>query len=407
MYAAAKKAAHMQPLNPAAHNVLGLASEARGDWATAVASYKLALRLLLVARDPDACMLHPPTIHAIQGTSTSLQTAVQLNLARALTRGGGTQEAVQLYEELEVTAELYGHPPAWLAYAAAKRASGDLAGAEMAAQSAAEAGTPAKLLAGAICASMQLHCQAGQPARALAHLQQQLPALQAAKVLLEDVGELWITAAAGAAASWDPELLRQALDAAQAWAVEMDADSAAFLARLRSVEAAASLAAQQADRAAAQYSQAVHLCPDDAALRVSLAAAVLMRPCPPGVASSASAEAALRLLESPLVASAAVARRELPGVAPAGKAPVEAALEASTAALLAAQRCTPEQLSRRLSGAAHSVHESPANPKLWYYGALAAKKAAAMGDGSGSNERAWRWCRAAESVLGRAAVEAF
>lgn len=50
------------------------AAEARGDWATAVASYKLALRLLLVARDPDACMLHPPTIHAIQGTSTSLQT---------------------------------------------------------------------------------------------------------------------------------------------------------------------------------------------------------------------------------------------------------------------------------------------------------------------------------------------
>lgn len=40
----------------------------------------------------------------------------------------------------DAVAELYGHPPAWLAYAAAKRASGDLAGAEMAAQSAAEAG---------------------------------------------------------------------------------------------------------------------------------------------------------------------------------------------------------------------------------------------------------------------------
>lgn len=37
-------------------------------------------------------------------------------------------------------AELYDQPPAWLAYAAAKQAGGDLAGAELAAQSAAEPG---------------------------------------------------------------------------------------------------------------------------------------------------------------------------------------------------------------------------------------------------------------------------
>jgi hypothetical protein len=121
VYAAAKKAAHMQPLNPAAHNVLGLASggplllerrmtavqccvpawmssiwpqihqdpptiqcpclptcaEARGDFALAVASYKLALRLALVTRDPDASVQHP---HTISNTNTSLQTGTVTRL---------------------------------------------------------------------------------------------------------------------------------------------------------------------------------------------------------------------------------------------------------------------------------------------------------------------------------------
>ena len=89
------------------------------------------------------------------------------------------------------------------------------------------------------------------------------------------------------------------------------------------------------------------------------------------------------------------------------QAPSEAALEASTAALLAASRCTPAQLARRVSAAACSVHESPVNPKLWLYGALAARKAAAVDGGEGVvAARAWKWCRAAEGVLSRAAVAA-
>lgn len=98
-----------------------------------------------MTRDPDAIVQHP---HTISNTSTSLQTgiigrhsllreallqtaavgsnhiaqcnyhiclnalccaaALQLNLARALMRGGGSSEAVQLYEELEVTAGAAG-----------------------------------------------------------------------------------------------------------------------------------------------------------------------------------------------------------------------------------------------------------------------------------------------------------
>ncbi len=140
----------MQPLNPAAHNVLGLASgkawpctrlggsvlegapcclccgvseapihlppkrpcllskpcaEARGDYPGAVASYRRALRLLLgAAHDPHAVLRHPPTAAASAGAPAALQTAVQLNVARALVGTGSGTAAGQLYEELEVTA---------------------------------------------------------------------------------------------------------------------------------------------------------------------------------------------------------------------------------------------------------------------------------------------------------------
>ena len=46
VYAAARKAADLQPLNPAALNTLGLACEARGDFAGAVRAYQAALQLL-------------------------------------------------------------------------------------------------------------------------------------------------------------------------------------------------------------------------------------------------------------------------------------------------------------------------------------------------------------------------
>ena len=163
------------------------------------------------------------------------------------------------------------------------------------------AGTPARLLAEAVRASMQLHCAAGRPAAALEHLQQQLPALRAARVLQEDVERLWATAAAAAAAARDPQLLQQALDSARAWAVEADADSAAFLARLHGLQAAASLAAQQPGSAAGMYSRAAHLCPTSAPLWAGLAASLLL--CPER--GSGGAEAALRLLELPTLQQAA------------------------------------------------------------------------------------------------------
>lgn len=101
----------MQPLNPAAHNVLGLACEARRDHAAAVASYRLALRLLPLTRDPDALVHHPGTASSSVGAAVALQTAVQLNLARALVLAGGVQEAVQQYEELEVAAGAWRRGP--------------------------------------------------------------------------------------------------------------------------------------------------------------------------------------------------------------------------------------------------------------------------------------------------------
>ena len=256
---------------------------------------------------------------------------------------------------LPAPAELYDQPPAWLAYAAAKLATGDTGGAELALQSASEpggrvetsvlaclisireagcagstqmsgvliqrpsaappAGTPAQLLAQAVCASMQLHCMAGRPHQALQHLQQQLVLLRGARVLMRDMEGLWETAVAGAAAARDWQLLQKALLSAQTWAAEADDGSAAFLAKLHGLEAAGRLAAEQAQQAARQYSRAVHLCPTDAGLRVGLAGAVLMQPA----AAASSPEVALRLLDSPAVVAAAVAGNRTASVAPAGK----------------------------------------------------------------------------------------
>lgn len=47
------------------------AAEARGDYAAAMAAYRLALRLLLARRDPEAIVQQPGTA---DGTDTSLQT---------------------------------------------------------------------------------------------------------------------------------------------------------------------------------------------------------------------------------------------------------------------------------------------------------------------------------------------
>lgn len=204
------------------------------------------------------------------------------------------------------------------------------------------AGTPARLLAEAVRAAVQLHCEAGRAAQALSHLEQQLPALRSAQVLHADMEGLWATAVAGAAAASDPWLLQQALAAAQAWAVEADDDSSAFQARLLGLQAAASLAAQQAQQAAAQYSRAVHVCPGSAQSRLGLAAAVLLRPG----GGPHEAEAALRLLDSPAVAAAVARVERTTRMAPGGKVGLvrrgsrcslwwesQARIKASTAAL--------------------------------------------------------------------------
>lgn len=304
------------------------------------------------------------------------------------------------------------------------------------------AGAPGALLAEAVRAAMQLHCEAGRPAAALAHLEQQLPALRSAHVPHSDMEGLWAAAVAGAAASQDAHLLQQAMASAQAWATEADDDSPAFQARLLGLQAAASLATQQAQQSARQYSRAVHVCPGSEEARLGLAAAVLVRPG----SGQREAEAALCLLDSPAVAAAVARGKRAVRVAPSGKVGCvkravlwlsmeeqdqnragpfacqgsyaaidpghlscpncavqpaqEAAVEAGTAAVLAARHCTSEQLRRRLSAAARCVHESPGNARLWRLAAITAKRVAAADAGSdeAAGLRAWRWCRAAESA---------
>ncbi|KAG1666570.1 hypothetical protein FOA52_000537 [Chlamydomonas sp. UWO 241] len=139
--ASATKALHQLPTLPAAHNVLGLAAEARGHTRDAAGAYETGLALLEEcggaatesSGDMAADMVYlgvgpvgsggggmggDPRSHA------SLSLALRLNLARALAKLGyessdAAKRAVVMYEALEVEGALQGDAMAWLAYAGA------------------------------------------------------------------------------------------------------------------------------------------------------------------------------------------------------------------------------------------------------------------------------------------------
>lgn len=142
--ASACKAVEQQPSTAAAHNALGLAVEARGDYVRAVQSYRLALSILRHATDAKAVddavgpRSAPPPQGADEPSSSSAEVgtggqllevfisadaavqdataAVQLNLARALSKGGCGEEALQLYQQLQATGLLHRSVSALLAF---------------------------------------------------------------------------------------------------------------------------------------------------------------------------------------------------------------------------------------------------------------------------------------------------
>lgn len=332
--------------------------------------------------------MHPPDTPR----GTPLATAVRLNLGRALVGAGRWEEATNLYGELEFSAELDGHPQAFISYAVAQARSGNPDGARLALEAALEAGADGAMAAEAAAVLLRVEAATAGCSGVLAALQRLLPALAQRKAHLAAVQRLWLAAAASAVVAQDGELLGLAAHGARQWAADADAEEPAFLSELLGLQGVAALASGQQLQALRLHSRALHLCPWDAASAVRLAGAAVQ-------AQPTRAAAALRLLAAPLVARAA---RDQGAALASGQPMALAALEAGTEALLA--RCASSarlEAERQLSVAAQAVLANPACHRTWYLAVLAAsQRAAACGLRNGYTS-ALRWCRAAGAVLQR------
>jgi hypothetical protein len=176
--AAAAKSAAAAPLLLAAHNTYGLAAEAAGSPGDAAAAFRRALALLQLQRGAGGGdggggggaggSSAPYTFHltddaggaaAAPAGGAALEAALQLNLARALTRSGAHSEAVAAYRALEAAGQLERQPYAWICRAFAAAGAGDGAAAvgaalQAALREAAGAGTEAQYHA--VLASLQV-----------------------------------------------------------------------------------------------------------------------------------------------------------------------------------------------------------------------------------------------------------
>ena len=369
---------------------MGLACEASGDSITAVACFKAALQMLS-AQDPSTAQRHP----AATARGTPLRTAVQLNLARALCGAGRYEEACNLYGELEFSAELDGHPHAFISYALAQLHSGNSSGARYSIQSALH-GADGDTAAQAVRTLLQVEWQGGQPGQAVAALQQHLPVLGQLKAPAEAVQRLWVAAVAGAAVTGDGEVVRLAVLAAKLWACDADAEDPAFHSELLSLLGLHALASQRPRDARCFHARAVHLCPWSPAALVSCAGVAMQ-------ASPGYAAVAQRLLASPAVVSAAVATAgDEAALAPFGEPLAQSALEAGTAALVA--RCVSavgHAAAQQVSAGAAQIHRNPFSARAWYLTALCSMQLAAASGLHSRYASAQRWCRTATAVLGK------
>jgi tetratricopeptide (TPR) repeat protein len=349
-YAAACRAATLDPLNPAALNVWGLACEAKSDAVGAVKAYKTALELLPGALGAELSQRHPAATPA----GLSVETALKINLARALVSAGQPGEAVDLYGELEFEGVLESQAPALLAYAVARAATGDASGAGYSASAALEAAGddgPTVAAAGRVLAMLAV--AEGRPGDVLGVLRSNLPRLSETKTPADDVKELWraAMAAAAVAGSGADEVAAEA----RRWAAAADQEDADFFAELQTLAGTAAAVAGGADAPRATlsaHSKALHLSPWSAEARSALADAT-------SDATQGYAPAVLRLLRC-------------------GGALGPAALATAAAALLdrgiaAWERAAREQ-ARALS---HAIHERPTDGQRWYLAALVAAQVAA------------------------------
>ncbi|GMH45472.1 hypothetical protein BSKO_13429 [Bryopsis sp. KO-2023] len=122
VYACARKAVVNFPLNPAAHNALGICEEARGSLGKAVSAFEAALAI--VQFDEGAV----PENGVVSGVE-SQAVMVRVNLARVLCKIGRRADGMSIFDKLEKEGELESRHHALVSFAQAKAEDGDLEGA--------------------------------------------------------------------------------------------------------------------------------------------------------------------------------------------------------------------------------------------------------------------------------------
>lgn len=384
VYTAAYRAAELDPLNPAALNVWGLACESKGDAVSAVRAYRAALDLLPGAVNASRgigngemklLQMHPPTTKA----GIPLYLALKLNLARALVGARLYNEAVGIYGDLEFEGAIDNQPHALLSYAIVRAETGDLQGAEYCGELALEAAhNDGHVGAAAVEVLMLVKALSSKPEELLGVLQRHLQRLDDLKAPADDVKRLWKCAMAAAAVLADgsataaSDLARKTMDAAKAWAASSDQEDAAFIGDLLALQGTQSLIGDMIISKATMVSlaKAVHTCPSSTELRLSLAATAC--DATPGYASSV-----LRLLRS-----VAVNSTDAPEM-------LRARLEAATAAVLDAGITVGAQRAREEARlAARAIHARPTELDHWYMGALLAGQVAAVEQTPRAHKRA-------------------
>ncbi|GBF94747.1 hypothetical protein Rsub_07630 [Raphidocelis subcapitata] len=434
--ACAAKSAAQAPLLVAAHNSYGLACEARGAWGDAAAAFRRALALVpaggadggaVGAGEPPHTLHLAPgapgaTAAAVPAARGALVAALQLNLARALVRGGRCAEALELYRPLEAAGALAGQPYARICLAFASRGAGEPRAAAASAlgaalSEAAEAGPEA--LMHAVLASLQLAVGEGRLEEGFALLLQYGPELAAALPGGSGparVTALWLSllsaaaaaapAAAGAAEEWEGTLRQWAAGTA-------GVDGAALEAGLLALRAARDAARGKRRAALRTVAAAVRAAPWLRPLRTRLAAAAMQaspryaaaaaRACPPptapeteaaarGDAPSAHAALAAAAAAAPVAAAgpeppaffvpgaAALGGAALAGPCielsvPAAAAARGAGLASATAAAVASEAAAE---ARRLQAL---LRVAPGSAGLWaLFATVSVQRAAATGD---------------------------
>ena len=400
VYTAAHRAAQLDPLNPAALNVWGLACESKGDAVRAVKAYQSALDLLPGATAiaaghalngnsmangeiPQQLLnVHPSTTK----TGVPLYTALKFNMARALAGAGLFNEAVGIYGELEFEGVLDDQPRVLLSYAVVRAETGDLQGAEYCSELVITSPkSDGSVGAGAVEILLLVRSLAGKPEEVLSLLQRHLQRLEDLKAPAEDVKRLWRCAMAAAAVVVDNgiagERAYKTLNAAKAWAVSRDQDDAEYIAELLALHVKQLLISARVEARASNYSsvrkaslvtlaKAVHLCPSSLQLKLILATSA--SDATPGYAPSV-----LRLLRS-----VSVDVTDAPEI-------LNTRVEAATTAILdIGIRIGSEKAREEARIAVRAIHARPTEVKHWYMGALLASQVATIDQTNRAYKRA-------------------